>query len=140
MAKPQKSQDEIEVLDAPDVDEVGNPTLEEAKKRSKTVKVDKLYPPKIRNMTKMNYAGKVMEDFFPEKTVKHGDFTGADLSDADFTGFNLQGSIFKGTNLTGTIFRDADLRWASFTNCTGLKGKGRADFTNANINETQGLD
>lgn len=139
-AKRAKAAQTEEVLDAPNVGEPieidgHNETWEAASKKSKIIKIDKLYPPKIRNMTHMNYAGKNMEDFFPDKTIKHADFTDADLSGADFTGFNLQGSIFKNTNISNTNFQNADLRWSIIN---GLIGKSSANFEGARLAEIQG--
>lgn len=137
MARPRKIvDDEVEVLDAPDVDEGGS-SLAEALKKSTVVKVDAYYPPKIRKIGGMDYSNKNMEDFFPDKILKHADFTDTDLSGADFTGFNLQGSIFRNTDFTGTIFRGADLSWSIFSNVNNAKS---ADWTGAILREVNGLE
>ena len=137
MARPKKAEAVTESFETdPRVQNADNPTLAKARVKSKTVKQDKLYPPKIRKFDGMNYSGKDMAEFHESKVLKHADFTNADLSGADFSGFNLQGSIFRNANLTNTDFTGADLRWSRFSNCEGIN---TADFTDADINEVEGL-
>lgn len=133
MARPKKiveTETDPRVLNAP------NPTLAKAKLKSKTVKQDILYPPKMRVFPNVKFLGMEMTALFPDKVLKHADFTDADLTGADFDGFNLQGSVFKNCNLTDASFVGADLRWSRFVNCDGIN---TADFTDADINEVEGL-
>lgn len=139
MARPKKivSEELPEIIDTdPRVQNAPNPTLAKAKIKSKSVKQDILYPPKIRKFTNTKFMGMDMTELFPDKVIKHADFTDTDLTGADFSGFNLQGSIFRNTNLTDVDFTGADLRWSRFVNC---EGQNTADFTDADINEVEGL-
>lgn len=138
MARPKKVIEEVvETFESdPRVQSAENPTLAKAKVKSKTVKQDLLYPPKMRKFTNMKFLGMEMSEVFNDKIIKHADFTDADLTGADFSGFILQGSVFKNSNLTDVDFTGADLRWSKFVNCEGIN---TADFTDADINEVEGL-
>lgn len=141
MARPKKVIEEntVDVLDNdPRVVGAENPTLAKSKIRvGLRPDIDLEYPPKIRKFSgKHNFAGMDMSELFPEKVMKHADFTDANLEDTDFSGFNLQGSIFRRTNIKGANFYEADLRWTVFENCEGFN---EADFTDCNHAEAQGL-
>lgn len=90
--------------------------LKKALEAAKTVIKEAEYPPQLKDMRGMNYSGKDMASAFPNRILKHADFTDADLSGANLSGFNLQGAIFKNTNVTDTVFHNADLRWSIWKN------------------------
>lgn len=65
-----------------------------------------------------------------KESLKHADFSGADLRDSNFKGADLEGADFSSADLSGADLSGANLNHAVFTSAT-LKG---TNFTGAKMN------